>query len=60
MIRMGEGLVEESLMKETNFLAGLFQQIVADCKVLRFCLTFLSEDQQIVAGWKVLKEIKEN
>jgi len=30
---MGEGLVEESLMKETNFLAGLFQQIVADCKV---------------------------
>ena len=35
MIRMGEGLVEESLMKETNFLAGLFQQIVADCKVLQ-------------------------
>ena len=31
---MGEGVVEEGgIMKETNFLAGLFQQIVNDCKV---------------------------
>ena len=34
VITMGEGVIEESIMKETNFLAGLFQQIVADCKVL--------------------------
>ena len=34
VITMGEGAIEESIMKETNFLAGLFQQIVADCKVL--------------------------
>ena len=51
MIRMGEGLVEESLMKETNFLAGLFQQIVADCKVLRH--SYLKDNNQLF-GWTFL------
>ena len=30
---MGEGVNVESIMEEATFLAGLFQQIVADCKV---------------------------
>ena len=52
--RMGEGVVEEGgIMKETNFLAGLFQQIVADCKV-QTILSFFTK-AKIIDGIASLK-----